>query len=137
MRAPGAVVAAGEPILDVVPLDEPPIVEARVSPLDVDDVRIDQTARVVLTAFGRRAPLRLVGTVQAMSADSLVDPRTGEAYFLARIAVATDGVPDAVASVAMRPGMPVEVLIETGEHTFLAYLLQPIRDGLRRSFRDR
>jgi epimerase transport system membrane fusion protein len=132
----GAVVPPGEPIMDIVPQDERLIVEAQVSPLDIDRVHDGQTAEIRFTAFNNRETPKLEGRLVAVSADRLVDsanPQT-QPYYLARIEVDAFGVETLRQErLALVPGMPAEVLINTGERTFLQYITKPITDGIARS----
>ncbi|MFG1296510.1 HlyD family type I secretion periplasmic adaptor subunit [Xanthobacter variabilis] len=130
------VIRPGEAILDIVPDDEPLLIEARVSPVDIDVVHQGLPAQVHLTAFSKRALPRIDGTVKSVSADRLVDQGTGQAYFLARVQVDRSELERLKNVVELLPGMPAEVLIVTQERTFVDYLLEPIRDSMRRSFRE-
>lgn len=133
--APGAVVAPGAAILDLVPLDDRLVVEARVNPTDIDVVHAGLSAKVVLSAFKSRTTPPLDGSLVRVSADALTDERTGQPYYSARVAV--DGAQlRALKDVHLQPGMPVETLIVTGERTLLTYLIQPIEDSFRRAFRE-
>lgn len=133
--APGAVVTPGGEILDLVPQDEPLVIDARVSPTDIDVVRAGLPAKVVLSAFKSRTTPQLAGRVTRVSADALTDERTGTAYYRAQVEVDADELA-ALDGVHLQPGMPAETLILTGERTLLRYLLQPIEDSFRRAFRE-
>jgi multidrug efflux pump subunit AcrA (membrane-fusion protein) len=74
--------------------------------------------------------------VRSISADSLLDETTGERYFLAKVEVPPDEFAKLGADAKVSPGMPAEVLIMTGNRTVLQYLVQPLLDSLRRSFRE-
>jgi HlyD family secretion protein len=135
VHASGAVVRPGEALLEIVPEDDQLDVEAHLSPQDIDDVRIGGSARVNLTAFQQYRLPMVTGTVTAISADRLVDQRTGQPYFSAKVVVnrsSLAGYPD----VKLVPGMPVEVAIGTGSRTMLEYLTQPIRTVMRRGLRE-
>jgi len=135
-RTPGGVIRPGEPILDLVPGDEELLVDARLSPLDIDVVAPGLTAQVVLPAFKQRHMPRIEGTVRSISADALVDPHSGERYFQARIEVDQSQLETIVPKVELTPGMPAEVFVMTGERTVLDYLLQPLAASLSRAFRE-
>lgn len=128
-------VAPGGDILDLVPQDDPLVIDARVSPTDIDVVRAGLPAKVVLSAFKSRTTPQLAGSVTRVSADALTDDRTGAPYYLARVEVDA-GELAALDGVRLQPGMPAEALILTGERTLLHYLLQPIEDSFRRAFRE-
>lgn len=132
----GGVVGPGQPILDIVPTGEELLVDARVAPLDIDVVAAGLPARIVLSAYGQRALPQIDGTVRTVSADQLTDPHSGERYFQALIRVDPKQLAALGPGVRLLPGMPAEVMILTGEHTALDYLIKPIRESLRRSFRE-
>jgi HlyD family secretion protein len=131
----GGVVAPGGDILDLVPAGDRLIVEARVSPIDIDAVHAGQKARIALTAYSGRSTPQLDGEVLHVSADALADPNTGQKYFLARVAVDGEQL-DKLEGVSLAPGMPADAFIETGHRTVLDYLIQPLTDSFRRAFRE-
>ena len=130
----GGVISPASPILDIVPRDEELVVEARVQPTDIDNVYPGLEADVRFSAFKSRTTPVVQGAVETVSADRLTDD-DGQPYYLARIAVA-EGELERLGELKVLPGMPAEVMIKTGERTFVDYLLQPILDGLNRSFRE-
>jgi HlyD family type I secretion membrane fusion protein len=132
MRTVGGVVAPGAPILDIVPSGEALAVDARVAPGDVDVVRAGQTARLRLTAFSRNRTPVVAGRVERVSADRLVDPKTGEAYYLARIRPDADALAR-LERTALVPGMTVETLITVGERRAIDYIVQPLTDSIARA----
>ncbi len=131
----GGVIRPGDALLEIVPADERLIVEADVKPEDIDAVRVGLKAQVVLTAFDRRNVPPFEGTVIAVSADRLVDPQTGVAYFRARVELPEEVAPAHI-GLEITPGMQAEVLIVTGERTTLDYLLRPLERGIQRSLRE-
>lgn len=133
----GAVVKPGERILDVVPQGEKLIVEARVSPMDIDRVHVGQLAEVRFTAFKARETPRIEGRLVTLSADRMVDERDPQQvpYYLARVEVTPKGLSDlSTANLTLLPGMPAEVLIYTGERTLFRYLVDPLANTVARSF---
>ena len=132
----GGVIGPGEPILDIVPRDDDMLIDARVSPIDIDVVHQGLTAQVVLSAYKQRNLPRIDGTVRTVSADSLLDEVTGQPYFLARVEVPHEQLQGLDEDISLSPGMPAEVMIMTGERTALDYILEPFVDTLRRSFRE-
>ncbi len=132
----GGVVRPGEPILDIVPQEEELLIDARISPIDIDSVEIGMTAQVILTAYSQRRLPRIDGILRSISADRLVDDVTGEAYFLARIEVDLAELAELEDQVTLTAGMPAEVYILTGERTALEYLLEPVLQSFRRAFRE-
>jgi len=129
------VIAPGELLMEIVPRDDDLIIEARVSPDDIDVVRPGLRARVRFTAFNQRNTRTVEGEVLDVSADSLIDERTGYAYFLTRVKVTGD-IDEALMGGQLYPGMQAQVMIVTGESTFLDYLLRPMERSFERAFRE-
>ena len=130
----GGVVGPGEALMEIVPAGDRLVVEARVEPMDVDSVRRGLPAQVRLTAFSQITTPALSGEVARVSADRLVDERTGAPYYEARIAL--DAGQPGLAGLKLQPGMPAEVMIVTGERTALEYLLEPIVASFGRALRE-
>ena len=130
----GGVVGPGEALMDIVPAEAGLVIAARVDPLDIDSVSPGLPAEVRLVAFSRLTMAPLAGEVVGVSADRLVEPRTGAPYYEARVAL--DRASGVVAPGELHPGMPVEVLIVTGTRTPLSYLVRPIAARFRRALRE-
>ena len=135
-KTEGGVIQHGEPILDIVPSDEQLLINARVLPTDIDVVHVGLPAVIHLTAFTSRNLPRIEGKVQYVSADRLVDEKSGQPYYLARVAVDRGELDRLGPEYKLVPGMPAEVLIVTGERTMFQYLFRPFLDSIRRSFRE-
>ncbi len=132
----GGVITPGQEILQVVPVGDRLIIQARVDPVDIDDVAIGQQASVRLTAFKMRSTPIIVGTLINLSADRLVDEHDGTPYYLARIEVSKEELAG-LGDLALQPGMPVEALIKTGARTALGYMLSPLTENMGLAFRER
>lgn len=131
----GGVVGPAEPLVHIIPSNDRLIVEARIDPIDIDVVRAGLTARVDLTPFNSRHSASIAGTVTSVSADSLTDERNGTTYYLARIELG-DVVDAAGQAVTLYPGMPATVMIITGRHTLIEYLLKPLTRTFSVAFRE-
>jgi HlyD family type I secretion membrane fusion protein len=131
----GGVIRAGEPLLDIVPTGDRLVVRARIPPMHADDVRVGQRAFVRFDAAGVKSAPTIEGTVQKLSADALTDPRSGTSYFEAIIAI-SDKQAAALPKELLKPGLPAEVLMKTGERTALAYLLAPITRATFHAMRE-
>lgn len=131
----GGVIMAGSPILDIVPEDEELIINAQVSPIDIDQVHIGTTAEIRFSAFSSKTTPVMEGRVQTISADSLLDEMTGMQYYKATIEL-TEESTHRLGDLVLIPGMPAEVLINTGKRTLLEYLIQPLSDAFARSFTE-
>jgi len=131
----GGVIAPGEDLLDIVPGDDLLIIEARIDPKDIDVVSWGLAARVRFTAFSQRNAVPMDGRVISVSADNLVDERTGETYYLARIKLDKDPS-EVMPGLRLYPGMQAEVMIVTGSRTALEYIMSPIRNSIGRALRE-
>lgn len=130
----GGVIGSGQTILSLVPEDEEMMVEVRVSPTDIDQVTIGQPARLRLTAFNQRTTPEFVGQVTAMAAASTRDPASGRDFYLGTVEITSDLAP--LGDKVLIPGMPVDVLLVTGERSALSYLLKPFADQMAKAFRE-
>jgi epimerase transport system membrane fusion protein len=133
----GAVVPPGGRILDIVPQKEKLIVEAQLPIADIDRVKIGQMAEVRFSAFKSRETPKIEGKLIGLSADRIVDEHNKDIppYYLARVEVTAEGMESlSRQSLELVPGMPAEVLINTGTRTLLQYLIQPLTDSFARSF---
>jgi epimerase transport system membrane fusion protein len=129
----GGVVRAGVDIAEIVPQLDELIIEANVSPMDIDRVTVGQEATISFSAFSSGLVPTIYGKVIGISADSLVDQNTGAPYYLARVEVTPEGMSD-MGDLVLVSGMPAEVFITTGARTFLQYLFKPFTTALSRSF---
>ena len=129
------VIRPGDKILDIIPENEPMIVEARVAPTDIDKVFPGLEADVRFSAFNASTTPTVPGQVMTVSADRFTDPQTGAPYYLARIRVTPEGM-DSLQDLVLLPGMPADVMIKTGERTFFEYLIRPLTDRLAKAFRE-
>ena len=133
---PRAVIRAGEPLLDIVPANDDLVVQAHVSPLDVNNVTEGARAEVRFPSFKSRALPMIFGKVLNVSKDRLMDEASKQPYFLAQIKVDVLDIPAEYRS-KLTPGLNVEIIMPTGERTVLAYLVEPLRETLRKTFREK
>ncbi|WP_309667624.1 HlyD family type I secretion periplasmic adaptor subunit [Tabrizicola sp.] len=135
VTTPRAVIRPADPVLYLIPQDRPLMITAQIQPTQIDEVVVGQPVELAFSAFSSRAVPHLFGTVSVLSADALVNPDTGAAYYRAEIMLG----PDQMAKLGdhvLLPGMPVDVFVQTGMRTPLAYLLQPFTDYFSRAFRE-
>lgn len=135
IKTDGGVVGAGQPILDIVPSEEKLVIDAMVSPMDIDKVEVGMESRVQLAAVASRKTPQVMGIVTSVSAESLVSARGGEAHYAARIEVPQSEL-DAANVEGLMVGMPAHVIIVSKERTMMQYLLQPFTDALWRAGRE-
>lgn len=128
----GGVVSPGTPLLDIVPSISDLIVEAQVSPIDIDRVSVGKKADIRFSAFKNATTPEIEGKVVQISADRLMNEQTGMPYYLARVSLTEEGI-RSLGALKLQPGMPAEVLINTGDRTMLQYLMQPATDAFARS----
>jgi HlyD family secretion protein/epimerase transport system membrane fusion protein len=131
----GGVIAAGSRILDIVPRNDRLLVEAQVQPTDIDGVHPGLQADIRFPAFERLNMPHITGRVTVVSADRIVNDRTGSGHFLVRTQV-DDGEIAKVGEFALVPGMPAQVIINKGEGTLLGYLTAPLARLFWTAFRE-
>ncbi|GAB2795261.1 HlyD family type I secretion periplasmic adaptor subunit [Halomonas shantousis] len=132
----GAVVRAGDPIMDIVPSGDGFVVEARIPDRDIDNIYPGQFAEIRFSAFNQRLSNVIKGEVINVSADSFEDEATGARYYKARVKVTEQGKREMTENMQLLAGMPAEVMIRTGERTFASYIAKPITDMLARAMRE-
>ncbi|MFS0826271.1 HlyD family type I secretion periplasmic adaptor subunit [Pseudomonas phoenicis] len=123
----GGVVQPATPLMDIVPLSSELVVEAKVSPIDIDRLELGKTADIRFSAFNNATTPVIEGKLTRISADRLTDEQSGDGYYLVRVNVTEDGMKK-LANRKLQPGMPAEVLINAGDRTMLQYLLKPARN---------
>ncbi len=133
----GAVITPGQTLLEIAPVSVEPLIEARVATMNAHDVRIGMTTEVRFSALDQRRVKPVFGTVSAISGDRLVDRMTNQDYFLVQVQVPTSEFAAKLDGQRVHAGMPVEVLIQTGQRTFLEYLVHPLSATLARSLKER
>lgn len=131
----GGIISAGETLVSIIPANDRLLVEAKLSPNDVDQVQAGQQARVRLTGLNQRVTPELAANVIDVAADLTTDESTGASYYLARLEIA-EGEMDKIGDQELRPGMPVEVFVQTTMRTIMSYLVRPITDQLARAMRE-
>lgn len=133
----GSVAPSGKTLLDLVPEKDKYVVEARVMTRDINDLYKGQLADIRFSAFNQRTTKVIEGEVVHVSADRLLNEKDGSPYYLARVKVTEQGLQDMTEEMALRPGMPAEVMIRRGERTLFSYLLKPIADGFARGLKEK
>ena len=131
----GGVIGPGQKVLDVVPANESLLLETRVQPQLIDSVHAGMPVDIRFTAFAHSPQLVVQGKLVSVSGDLLTDPQTGAGYYLARVAVTPEGLKK-LGKRQMQPGMPVEVVLRTGERSMLTYLLHPLTKRIAASMNE-
>ena len=132
----GGVVAPGAPLLDIVPSDDPLVIEAQIDPRDIDVVYVGLEAHVRISAFSQRDMAPISGVVTYVSADRFNDERTGVGYYVARIKLEESSVSEALQGSVLQPGMQAEVMIITGARTTFEAIISPLSGSFNRAFRE-
>jgi HlyD family type I secretion membrane fusion protein len=141
----GGVVAPGGVILELLPVNDELVIEARVNPNEITHVKEEQKALVRLTALNQRLTPMIVGKVVYVSADTVTDQaarRSGEQdatrrdSFVVRVRLDDQDRRNKVENFRPTPGMPADIFIETGQRTFFTYLMRPVIDSFSRAFRE-
>ncbi|NOJ38056.1 HlyD family type I secretion periplasmic adaptor subunit [Bradyrhizobium australiense] len=132
----GGVISPGDPIMLIVPESDPLLVEARIAPQEIDQVRVGQRALLRFSAFNLRTTPELNGEVLGVGADVTQDPKTGAGFYTVRISLPDHEIAR-LEGLKLVPGMPVEAFVQTGERTALSYLVKPVSDQIMKAWRER
>jgi HlyD family secretion protein len=135
IRTPGGVISPAEPIMDIIPENEPLLIEAMINRQDIDSVHVGSKAQIKLTAYSQRRVAPLDGEVRYVAADQTVDEKRDSSYYIVRAAIN----PDALAKrddIEIRPGMPADILILKSPRRAIDYLIDPITESMSRAFRE-
>lgn len=129
----GSVIRAGEVLMELVPEDEQLIINARVNPTDVDNVAPGLSTEVRFTSFKSKLTPIVLGSVKTVSEDVITPDNPNDLpFYLARVDVEKEDVPEEIRD-RLTAGMPVDVIITTGERTMVNYIASPLLDAVRKS----
>lgn len=131
----GGVIVAGQKMMEIVPDDQPLLVDARVPVQLIDQVKLGLPVELQFTAFNQSTTPKVEGNVTMISADRLLNEQTCEPYYLLQVQV-NDKNRQRLNQLTIKPGMPVEVFIRTGERSLLNYLFKPLFDRLHMSLNE-
>ena len=127
----GGVIPSGFRMMDIVPSGDPLVVEGQLPVNLVDKVHPGLKVDLIFSAFNQTKTPKIEGELVNVSADRTVDERTGIPFYLVRVKVTPEGARQVAQNkLDIRPGMPVELFVNTGERTMMNYLLRPIIDGM-------
>ena len=132
----GGVVNAGEPMMLIVPYPQVLVIETRVAPQDIDQVHLEQQARVRFTSFNQRLTPEMIGAVFRISPNTTRDQQTGATYYTVGVRLADDQK-DKLNGALLVPGMMAETFITTASRTALSFLFKPITDNIIKVFSGR
>ena len=133
----GGVIEPGRAVAEILPADVPLIVETMISRSDIDSVQIGQEATIKLTGLNQRTTPVLIGKVDYISADAIAtgDPASGREAYVVRASMTLEEL-KRVRHFTPKPGMPVEIMIQTESRSFAQYIAKPIVDSMSRAFRE-
>jgi type I secretion membrane fusion protein, HlyD family len=131
----GGVIGAGETIMQIVPTADKLTIDARISPNDIDQLVPGQPVTIILSAFNRQTTPTIAGRLAYVSRDLVTDERAGLSFYKARVDFTSEDLA-ALEGVDLQAGMPAELFFPTTERTILSYLVKPLADQLKRSFRQ-
>jgi protease secretion system membrane fusion protein len=133
----GGVVPPGFKMMEIVPTDDPLVVEGQLAVNLVDRVHTGLKTELIFSAFNVNKSPHIEGEVEQIAADRSVDERTGAPYYKVRVRVTPKGQKMlAQHKMDVRPGMPVELFVKTGERTMMNYLLKPVFDRAKSSLSE-
>lgn len=130
-----SVVTPADPIMYVIPQDQPLIVSARVEAIHIDQVHQGQEAALRFVAFDQRTTPEILANVSKLSADVFTDDATGVSFYQAELIPRADELVK-LEGQTMLPGMPVEAFIKTSDRSPLSYLAKPMMDYFNKAFRE-
>lgn len=133
----GGVVTPAREIMQIVPESDQLVVESRISPSDINQVKIGQTSAVRISAFETRTTPMLNGRVVMVSGAQIVDPTTKATYFTVNVELPPSERARLQKDQDLKPGMPAEVYIATAERTVMDYLAKPLLDQIFKALRER
>lgn len=131
----GGVIPPGFKLMDIVPSDDPLIAEGQLPVNLVDKIHAGLPVELIFSAFNTNKTPHIPGVVTSVSADRFVEERTGQPYYRVRAKVTPQGAKMA-AKLDIRPGMPVELFVKTGERSMMSYLLKPVFDRAKTSMTE-
>ena len=127
IHSSGEVVSPQNQIMSIVPNGAELIIEAYVSPTDVEKVYVGQKAEISFPAFVDPSALPIAGEVTYLSADAMVPEGAKESFYKILVKITPDGFKAIETNeFTILPGMPVSLFIQTGESTLMRYLMNPL-----------
>ena len=132
----GGVISGGQVLMEIVPKDEKLAVDAKIPPNLIDKVNAGMLADMRFVAFNHSTTPVIPGMVKVVGADKQVGTTPSDPeFYLAQIQTTKEGL-QLLGELKVQPGMPVDVVIKSGERSFISYLLKPMRDKFARAFKE-
>lgn len=132
----GGVITSAQVLMEVVPKDEMLAVDAKIPPQLIDKVSVGMEADMRFVAFNQSTTPVIPGRIKVVGADKVpgATPQEGE-YYLAQVHTTKEGV-QLLGALKVQPGMPVDVVVKSGERSFMSYLLKPLSDQMAKAFKQ-
>ena len=132
----GGVIGPGFKLMEIVPSEDALVVEGQVPVHLIDKVHPDLKVELIFSALNQNLTPHIPGIVTHVSADRLTDEKTGQPYYKLKAKVAPEGI-KMIADLQIRPGMPVDLFVKTGERTMMNYILKPILDHIKMAMSEK
>jgi len=132
----GGVIGPGFKLMEIVPSEDALVVEGQVPVHLIDKVHRDLKVELIFSALNQNLTPHIPGIVTHVSADRLTDEKTGQPYYKLKAKVAPEGI-KMIADLQIRPGMPVDLFVKTGERTMMNYILKPILDHIKMAMSEK
>ena len=136
VHAMRSVIRPAEPLLFIVPQDRPLVIMARIEPIHIDQVSIDQGVTLRFPALDKRSTPELFGKVTQVSPDTFQDNNTTISYYRVEIQLSEGEMDRLQEDTVLVPGMPVEAFIRTSDRSPMQYLIKPLADFFTEAFRE-
>lgn len=131
----GGVITPAEVLATIVPASAELRIEVQLPTTSIDQVYLDQVARVRFSSFNHRTTPEVLGTISHISPATTLSPATGEPFYIGHVTL-KPGEMERLAGLALLPGMPAEIYLSTQEQTAAAYFARPLIDQFQRAFRE-
>jgi len=131
----GSAVPPNQPILQIVPDRDALIISARVRPQDIDQLKLGQYARITFSGLDRQTTPDVSGSLIFISADLSQDQHTGASFYRIKVRIDPKHA-EVIKRIGLKPGMPAEVFVETGDRSILSFIIKPLLDQMRHAFRE-
>jgi len=132
----GGVISPGQTLMEIVPEEERLIIQAKIPALIIDKVTPEMPADLRFVSFNQSTTPVVPGVVKVVGADKepVTNPNEPE-YYLAQVEVTPEGL-QLLGTLKIQPGMPVDVVVKSGERSFMSYWLKPLTDKMAVAFKD-
>ncbi|NDC61073.1 MAG: HlyD family type I secretion periplasmic adaptor subunit [Betaproteobacteria bacterium] len=131
----GGVITSGQVLMEVVPKDESFVVNAKIPATIIDKVKVGMPTDMRFTSFNQTTTPVIPGMVKVVGADKEPGQNANDEYYLGLVEVTSEGF-EKLAGLKLQAGMPVDVVIKSGERTFMSYLLKPLSDRFATAFKN-